>query len=299
MDVSVVIPVYNGAKVIGNQLKALALQKTTVHWEVIVSDNGSRDTTVQVVEAISRGFPVPLHIVDSSKKLGAAHARNMGVFKAQGSVIAFCDCDDYVADTWVQAAWDGIHRGADILGGEIRVSQYVREAPESKPWNISPDSSIKTSEFGLSVTTCNMVLKAEKIKALGGFDESLPPYGAEDSEICLRASKQGFVFMHQPNLNIYFAPTKGRLKLLKKVFSSGKAQVLVFRHHQDLYGQQWTLLPNILSIFQWVVLTPKNLKTLSRKQVLRGYVVRSGAIWGIINYSLKGWPQPQKFDFRQ
>jgi len=70
-------------------------------WEVIVSDNGSTDGTVAVVEQYQEKLP-NLRVVDSSDRRGAAHAR-MLVPKLLQAGLAFCDADDEVAPGWVAA----------------------------------------------------------------------------------------------------------------------------------------------------------------------------------------------------
>jgi len=45
---SIVIPCFNSEATIGAQLSALADQTTQYWWEVLVSDNGSRDNTLAI-----------------------------------------------------------------------------------------------------------------------------------------------------------------------------------------------------------------------------------------------------------
>jgi glycosyltransferase involved in cell wall biosynthesis len=63
---SVVIPCYNSAATIGDQLTALAAQRTRYSWEVLIADNGSRDDTVAVVKRFRDRIPA-LRIVDSAR----------------------------------------------------------------------------------------------------------------------------------------------------------------------------------------------------------------------------------------
>lgn len=50
MKLSVIIPCFNAANTIAVQLEALAQKHWCESWEVIVSDNGSTDETVAIVE---------------------------------------------------------------------------------------------------------------------------------------------------------------------------------------------------------------------------------------------------------
>lgn len=98
-DATVIIPVYNGAAFIEKQLQALAAQQTNRSFEVVVSDNGSTDNTVALVEAFNA--PYPLRCVDSSNIKGPANARNVGAREARGKILVYCDSDDYVETGWL------------------------------------------------------------------------------------------------------------------------------------------------------------------------------------------------------
>jgi len=88
VDVSVVIPVYNGEGYIREAIESVFLQ-TGLSLEVIVVDNLSSDSTWDVVGAYGGGV-----ILASEKRRGAAAARNTGVRLATGKYLAFLDADD-------------------------------------------------------------------------------------------------------------------------------------------------------------------------------------------------------------
>ncbi len=94
MLVSVIIPTYNRADLIGRTIESINRQ-TYTSIEIVVVDDGSTDNTAEVIESISRGSR--RHIV-YYKKLngGCASARNKGLELANGELIAFLDSDD----TW-------------------------------------------------------------------------------------------------------------------------------------------------------------------------------------------------------
>src|SRR3954451_7038513 len=81
VDLSVIIPCYNSAATLAAQLSALAGQKTTYCWEVVVADNGSTDNTRAAATVFGDRIP-HLHVVDASARRGAAHARNTGAHAA-------------------------------------------------------------------------------------------------------------------------------------------------------------------------------------------------------------------------
>jgi glycosyltransferase involved in cell wall biosynthesis len=102
MKLSVVIPCLNAADTIATQLEAVANQKWSETWEVIVSDNGSTDNTLSIVKEFSDRI-FNLRIVDASGRKGVAHAYNTGAKAAVGESLVFCDADDEVASGWLAA----------------------------------------------------------------------------------------------------------------------------------------------------------------------------------------------------
>lgn len=87
--VSVVIPAYNGQEVIPRAIDSV-LQQTYANREIIVVDDGSTDTTLDVLSRYG-----PQITVMSQQNAGAAAARNTGVKHATGAYIAFLDQDDW------------------------------------------------------------------------------------------------------------------------------------------------------------------------------------------------------------
>ena len=87
---SVIIPVYNEAKHIGNCLSSLQGQ-TLKPKEIIVIDDSSTDDTKDVILNLK---PQTLNLkVFQQKHLGAGSARNLGAQKATGEILVFIDAD--------------------------------------------------------------------------------------------------------------------------------------------------------------------------------------------------------------
>jgi len=90
-SVSVVIPVYNGERYLGEALESV-LAQTVPPMEIVVVDDGSSDGSA----AVAARFPGIQYITQAHAGPGAA--RNRGVACARGALLAFLDADDL----WVQ-----------------------------------------------------------------------------------------------------------------------------------------------------------------------------------------------------
>ena len=89
--VSVIMPVYNGAKYIKQAVDSVYNQD--VPLELIVIDDGSVDGTKEVLESY-RERP-DFRYLFNKKNMGAAGSRNRGVKEASGEYVAFLDADDW------------------------------------------------------------------------------------------------------------------------------------------------------------------------------------------------------------
>lgn len=88
--VSIIMPVHNGEKTIGESIESV-LAQTYSDWELIIIDDCSTDGTNKIVEQYKDArisyFYLP-------KNQGVANARNEGISRANGRYIAFLDSDD-------------------------------------------------------------------------------------------------------------------------------------------------------------------------------------------------------------
>lgn len=92
--VSIIVPVYNVEKYIGETMDCVRRQSYE-NWELLLVEDCSTDDTLQVVEAyINRVKDERIRLLRQPVNGGAANARNAGVLQARGRFIAYLDSDD-------------------------------------------------------------------------------------------------------------------------------------------------------------------------------------------------------------
>lgn len=101
MNVSVVIPVYNEEKYIGQCLQGFMNQEEKAD-EIIVVDNNCKDATVD----IARKFNVTIL---KETRQGLIYARNKGFNSARCGIIARCDADTVVPQDWIKKIKKNFH----------------------------------------------------------------------------------------------------------------------------------------------------------------------------------------------
>ncbi|AVM44385.1 glycosyltransferase family 2 protein [Victivallales bacterium CCUG 44730] len=97
--ISVVIPTYNTALLIGRAIRSALMQTGDFEREIIVVDDCSTDETLKAVEAVS---DAGIRIFHQESNRGPAAARNRGMMEARGEFIAFLDGDDYWEPEFLQ-----------------------------------------------------------------------------------------------------------------------------------------------------------------------------------------------------
>lgn len=99
LDLSIVIPVYNYADILEDNIKSILNQKTDYKFEAIFVDDGSTDGAQKILKKYENHPNVKL-IFQENGGIGAA--RNTGINNANGKYLMFVDCDDIVHDDIVE-----------------------------------------------------------------------------------------------------------------------------------------------------------------------------------------------------
>ena len=114
--ISVIIPMFNAARYIGDCLDSL-LAQTFTDFELIIVDDCSTDNGVEVVKSFAARFGERLKLSQTKKNSGGAGSpRNKGLALSQGKYIYFMDADDFVTKTALEEFLSAAENfGADVV----------------------------------------------------------------------------------------------------------------------------------------------------------------------------------------
>jgi len=90
--VSVIMPAYNSATFISEAIQSV-LAQTHIHWELLIIDDASKDTTIAIVEDFQHK-DARIKLFKNTLNQGAGITRNTGIKEAKGTYISFLDADD-------------------------------------------------------------------------------------------------------------------------------------------------------------------------------------------------------------
>jgi len=125
-SISIIIPVYNTEKYLGEAIESVLMQEIKP-LEIIVVDDGSTDDSVKVAEKFGNKVSLLKQVTNS----GCGAARNRGIKSANGKYLAFLDADDLWAIGKLKAQFSFLENnpGMDMVFGNVE--QFISpELPE-------------------------------------------------------------------------------------------------------------------------------------------------------------------------
>lgn len=241
--VSVIIPAYNAAASIAVTIDSV-LSQTFQDFEIIVSDDGSTDSTAAVVSRY-QSDPRVRYLFHENR--GTSHAKNLAARQAQGEYVAFLDADDTLDPTALEtlvrqfratgAAWCVV----DIIK-RIGDDRIVRRA-QFPSGNLLP--GILEDDF---VTRSPFYLRSAFL-ASGMYDEHLAVREDWDINIRMIEAQRPFTYVKEP-LYIY-ARTEGSLMTgnLRRTLTC--TEMVLQKHHKKLADAGNTQIAAVYAKNMW------------------------------------------------
>jgi glycosyltransferase involved in cell wall biosynthesis len=195
--VSIVIPTYNRASLIGEALHSVQAQ-TFQDFEIIIADDGSTDNTAQVVQQFGESsiyIPLP-------HRGQPAATRNGGLRVATGEFIAFLDSDDVYFDHKLAAqvaAFDAHPEVGVVYSDGIyfrdTLSQPIGHVQTGLP---SPSGNVFAELLrGNFLAPPIVLIRKTCLDSIGWFDEHPRYILVEDYDLWLRLATQ-YPFLYAP-----------------------------------------------------------------------------------------------------
>lgn len=190
--VTVLIPAFNAATTIRRAVDS-ALAQTYRNIEILVVDDGSRDTTSQVVQ--SYNSPV-IRLLRLAANQGASSAVNEGLTAARGELVAFLDADDEWLPTKLAKQVDALAHNPKAVIATCGCRFVDADGNVFREFGMPPPGTNK-AEVWRSLLAATFIAKPcvvarmDALRKAGPFDVNLPV--AEDQNMWIRLSMQGEV----------------------------------------------------------------------------------------------------------
>jgi glycosyltransferase involved in cell wall biosynthesis len=277
--VTVVIPAHNAEATIDEQLAALAAQTYEGAWELVVSDDGSTDRTVEKAQAWADRLP-SLRVISSPERRGASHARNAGA-ASTGELIAFCDADDVAAPTWL-AELVAATNGYDLVGGALEHSMLNERAISDARGGQTAELQ-QTYGFLPFAVGGNLAVRREVWSAIGGWERSYSR--GEDVEFCWRAQLSGYSIAFAPRAVMHCRHRDSQLAGARQVVDYARAEVQLYKQYRAAGARRRRASEIVRSYAYLVTRLPFLVMSRRRRNMwLVGAANNLGRIWGSIEH---------------
>ncbi len=204
-DLSVVVCAFSWAR-LELTIKAVAslLAQEPPPLEVIVVVDYNEELRRELGERLSAA------VFANDGPRGLSGARNTGLARATGAIVAFVDDDAEATQGWTDAICEAFADASVVSTGGLALPHWEGATP---PW--FPDEllwAVGCSYRGMvgegeirNPFGCNMAFRAEPVHRAGLFDPTLGrlgalPFGCEETELCVRLRRQ------DPDSHIVMAP---------------------------------------------------------------------------------------------
>lgn len=210
-SISVIIPNYNGAKLLEKYLPyTISALEGVVKWEIIVVDDASADGSVDFLES---NYP-EIVLVKNSVNQGFSFTCNAGIEKSRYNYLFFLNSDIKLTPGYFENQWPVFEDPATfgVMGKILEMESEKIEVASKYPKKIGRKFKI-SDQFYFNgenkyaptafLSGANALVSAEKMKFLGGFDELYSPFYFEDLDLSVRAWRMGWKCYYDHNSVCY------------------------------------------------------------------------------------------------
>ncbi len=220
LDLSFVILTWNSEIYIKQCINSIlsALHSSSISYEVLIVDNGSKDRTPSILKDFKNQFPEIVSLKFLSKNLGTTRPRNLAIKKAKGEFVCVLDSDVEVYEGTIEQLIAALKNNPAIAlcapkliyaNGKHQITtdifptifrKIVRyfflkqiEAREESSNNLSSPVEV---DYAISAF---WMVRRDIFNKIGFLDENIF-YSPEDVDFCLRIWKAGYHILYDPSV---------------------------------------------------------------------------------------------------
>jgi len=254
LDLSIIIVNYNTKDLLETCLKSISQNTHNILYEIVVVDNHSKDSSVQMIEG---EFP-DARLIKNKSNNGYSKANNQGINISQGRYILLLNSDTEVSNDALNKAVKFMDDNSEIgicglklLNADGSIQLSCRSFPTfstaifnrySIITRLFPDNKF-SREYLLSdwdhksimdvdwVSGACMLIRREVIDKIGLLEEKFFMY-SEDVDLCYRAKENGWRIVYYPLSEvIHYIGKSSEKKPFLSIFERHKSMYLYYKKH--------------------------------------------------------------------
>lgn len=220
--ISIIIPAYNARHTIGKNLSSLSQQDYKGKKEILVV-NSSQDGTESFIH---QNFP-EVQVIQLPRRAYTGEAKNIGLKKAQGEVIAFIDSDCIASPQWLSTAAQRYEQGYRIVGGSIGNTNFSKIVSKAEYFleviQLSPGSRAR---FVNLISTANCFFSRKIFDKYGPFPSIRKGVDMIFSHYLI---EQGEKILFDPRMKVSHACTSNFFRYIQKQILHGEYSMVTRR----------------------------------------------------------------------
>ena len=219
--ISILLATYNWPQALKLCLESLATQ-TDRHFEIIIADDGSTESTKQVIEQFKGSTSIPIeHLWQEDQGFRKTIILNRAIAAAHGDYLIFLDGDCIVQPDFIARHRALAQKGYLVTGSRVLLSEKLTQELITWPqWDFARfSSSILGKRLGGGINKywplkiklgngawrdykkfvwrrikgCNMACWKSDAEAIHGFDETMTGWGHEDADFVFRLQRHHLI----------------------------------------------------------------------------------------------------------
>jgi glycosyltransferase involved in cell wall biosynthesis len=209
--VSVVMPVYNAARFLGEAIESV-LGQTFPALELVTVDDASTDRSWEILQEHARRDP-RVRPFRNERNLGIVRTRNRAFAEAdpRSAYFAIMDSDDVCMPTRLerQVAFLDAHADHALVGGHNLVIDETSREIGFRPYPTTHDEIVRVMGRYNPISQPTATVRRAALDAVGRYDENFPR--CQDYELWLRlAARYKVANLDEPTLKYRWSATQGK-----------------------------------------------------------------------------------------
>lgn len=241
MTIDIIIPNYNGSKLVAKNLPVVLKSISTYkNISVRVVDDGSREeeraAVKNVIEEIKKTSKTPIVLMENTKNVGFSSNVNRGAFASNADLLVFLNSDVAPEDKFLDSIVPHFEKNEKLFGvgcmdksieGNTTITRGRGVGRWVRGFLVHSRGEInKTDTLWVSCGSC-VVRREFFVKVLKGLDSLYDPFYWEDIDLSYRAQKYGFEVMFEKNSIVEHRHEEGAIKTHYK---NNKIQTIAYRN---------------------------------------------------------------------
>ncbi|WP_373470882.1 glycosyltransferase family 2 protein [Carnobacterium alterfunditum] len=190
MKISVIMGIYNCEKTLKESIDSL-LNQSYKSFEIILCDDGSKDTTLQIAKDYVKKYPQKIKLIQNETNNGLAYSLNRCIDISKGEYIARMDADDvsYKNRLEKQISYLESHPECALVGSQVFLFN------DNGIWGVrkaKSDPLKKDFLFGSQFVHPTIIIKKTILNQIGNYTVSKATLRAEDYDLFMRVYAAGF-----------------------------------------------------------------------------------------------------------